>query len=131
MGRALLAAIFLFSAAPALADCADRITLVEQAMQDGLSDLAAARNLLDEGQSELKRDPYGPGCHFLRNGAEALSRAHTHFARCAADVDAILEACTDPDWTALSASPALCAARVAEIEATRASVPDTSACSTH
>ena len=87
-------------------------------MQDGLSDLAAARGLRDEARFHRDK-PAGPdstACRFLSNGRDAYRRASSHFRTCETRLDEILGQCSDPDWSILSASPETCTLTRSEID---------------
>jgi hypothetical protein len=98
---------------------------VEHAMQDGLSDLTRAEALLQEalnGDGATERND--KICGFLNGSAESFRSARRHFSACVALVDETLSDCPGASWDGVSANPALCETRLAEIEARLKAIPD-------
>lgn len=124
-------AIFILTASvsgpsPAAAqDCVQRLAGVEHAMQDGLGDLSRARNLLEEalrGIDHASADD-AQTCGFLKGSHDAYSTALGHFQQCVTRTDSALSDCPGASWTDISANPALCETRVAEIDKQLSKMP--------
>lgn len=118
---------FALASSPAVAAeaCDAKIPLVEAEMQDGLSDLSIAANLLEEARlgSDTGSASAQQTCGFLQNSQHAYQRARTHFAKCAEVVEAVLNHCDAPNWGDITASPELCDQRMIEIDAQLATLP--------
>lgn len=99
---------------------------IERSMQDGLSALTQANNLLEEALHgvDAATATEAQVCQFLKNSADAYQRAEVHYTQCQEQTDAALAQCNDVDWSALSASPQHCADHVAEIRTQLSTMPE-------
>jgi hypothetical protein len=104
--------------------CGRAILALEASMQDGLSDLDRAADLHAEARhgAEAGSAETAEICGFLTSSEAAYGRAQTHFGACMDRLEQAFGACGDPDWSALSASPELCAERLSDIAAARTAI---------